>query len=93
MSTLQEITGYIGDVIGQTPELRALGRSQVARVPIFLAAAYELATAELFGDRFVIAFEKDGVENATPTEYHKHVRLLEEALGLKVALSLHVVPS
>ena len=93
MSTRQEITGYIGDVIGQTPELRAPGRSQVVRVPIFLTAAYELATAELFGARFVIAFEKDGAENATPTEYHKHVRLLEEALGLKVALGLRNVPS
>ena len=93
MGTQQDITGYIGEVIGQTPELRALARSQVARVPIFLTAAYELASAELFGTRLVIAFENEGVETATPTEYDNHVRLLEDALGLKVALGLHVVPS
>ncbi len=93
MSTHKDIAGYIGEVIGQTPELRVLARSQVVRVPIFLTAAYELVTAELFGARFVIAFEKDGVETGTPTVYDKHVRLLEDALGLKVALGLHVVPS
>lgn len=93
MGTRQDITGYIGEVIGQTPELRALTRAQLARVPIFLTAAYELASTELFGTRLVIAFEKEGIETATPTEYDKHVRLLEEALGLKVALGLHVVPS
>jgi hypothetical protein len=89
----QDIAVYIGEVIGETLELRALARSQVVRVPIFLAAAYELAGTELFGTRLVIAFEKDGAGNATPTEYQEHVRLLQEALGLKVVLGLHVVPA
>ncbi len=93
MGTRQDIEGYVGEVIGQTPELRALARSQVSLVPIFLRAAYELVSTELFGVRFVIAFEKHAARSATPTEYEKHVGLLREVLGLQVALGLNVVPS
>ena len=93
MDTRQDIAGYIGEVVGQTPELRTLPPGEVARVPVFLTAIYELASAELFGARFVIAFEKDGAESATPTEYEKHTSLLREVLGLKVALGLHFVPT
>ncbi|MBM4353154.1 MAG: hypothetical protein FJ109_05055 [Deltaproteobacteria bacterium] len=93
MGARQDVTEYIGEVIGETPELRALARSQVARVPIFLTAAYELASTELFGTRLVIAFKKAVAVDATPTEYREHVRLLQEALGLKVVLGLHVAPT
>ena len=93
METRQDIAGHIGEVIGQTPELRAPTPGEVARVPVFLTAVYELAGVELFGARFVIAFEKDGAEGATPAEYEKHVRMLEEALGKKVALGLPAVPA
>lgn len=93
MGTRQDIAGYIGEVIGQTPELRTLACSQVERVPVFLTAAYELASTELFGIRFIIAFEKDGLLGATPAEYGKHLALLLETLGVQVALGLHIVPT
>ena len=93
MDTRLEVAGYIGEVVGQTPELRILTSGEVAQVPIFLRSIYELAGAELFGSRFVIAFEKDGSVSATPAEYGNHVALLREALGAQVALGLPFVPA
>ena len=93
LETCEDVARYIGEVIGQTLELRALALGEFERVPIFLTAAYELASTKLFGTRFVVAFEKDGAVSATPAEYEKHVGLLGEALGLKVAVGLHAVPT
>jgi hypothetical protein len=88
-----DTAGYIGEVVGQVPELNVLPPGKVARLPVFLRAAYELTSADLFGARFIIAFEKNGGLGTTPAEYERHVVGLRETLGLPVALGLHVVPS
>jgi len=87
------IASYIGETLGHIPEMAPMAESELAKVPLFLASAYQLATTEVFGVRFAIACHMEQEGGTTPAQFERHLAILRDVLRMEVVLLPGVVPS
>ena len=90
LSLKQRLLAYLEALSGERPDLV---EENAFALPLFLRERYAIYSARLFGQRFLLALEREGWETGAPAEYGKHL----EALGMKldgtVVLVLPILPS
>lgn len=67
--------------------------TQASALPLFLRERYELYAARLFGREVFLAFEVEGWEGGSPSEYGKHAETMRNSLGKAVVVVLPILPS
>jgi DNA-binding MarR family transcriptional regulator len=88
MSSHNSFSAYVEEIAGAPPHILPLTHRENAPLPLFLRTLYELNRAELFGRRVLLAFQKEGIEQPTPSEYANHVRKISQIMSMETILVL-----
>jgi len=88
MSIHRSLATYIEQITGEPPEISPLTPGEDAPLPLFLRTLYEIKRAELFGRSLLLAIQKDGIEQPTPSEYAKHAGTISQIMGTETILVL-----
>ena len=88
MRTHVSLSAYIEEITGEPPTTLPLTQGEDAPLPLFLRTLYELKRAEFFGRSLLLAFQKDQIEQPTPSEYANHARKISQIMSAETILVL-----
>ena len=86
----KRLISYIEAISGEHLDLVP---EKTLALPLFLRERYSVLSTRLFGQRFLLAVEKEDWETGSPAEYGKHAEALALTLRDRVVLVLPLVPS
>lgn len=87
MNLITESIRYINDVLGITPEVKQLVKTQRDMLPYFINDAYRLHSCLLLEKKFILLSSHENLEY-TPGELSKHADVVRKHLNSNVVLLL-----
>jgi len=88
VNTLDNLSAYIEEITGEPPDILPPTHGENDALPLFLRTLYGFNRAKLFGRSFLLASQKDRIEQPTPSEYAKHAGTISEIVGTETILVL-----
>src|SRR5690606_32401425 len=82
----RSLASYLESISGGTLRLESPPPGGASKLPLFLRKRYRLAQTRLFGRDLTLAFEAEGRDPGTVSEYSAHAERLGGAFGTPVAL-------
>jgi len=86
----QSLLDYLGLLSGERPDLVP---QKAAGLPLFLRERFEFQAIRLFGQRYVLALEKENWDADSPGEYENQVGIMQAQFAETVVLVLPRLPS
>lgn len=90
ISPQQRLIDYLEALSGERPNLAP---EKAGGLPLFLRERFDFQSIQLFGKRYVLAFEKEGWDAESPGEYENIVDLIQPKFRDTVALVISQLPS
>lgn len=90
LSLKQRLLAYLEALSGERPDLV---EKNASALPLFLRERYVVYSVRLFGQKFLLAMEREDWETGTPAEYGMQLQALGMNLEGTVVLVLPILPS
>ena len=84
---IKDTEKYIQEVFGIKFNLKKISKKQSDAIPFYILNDYTIWTGKLFNNKIIFA-NKNTQEHFTPTQYKKHLELLEKKLANPIVLIL-----
>jgi DNA-binding MarR family transcriptional regulator len=90
ISLQQRLLDYLEPLTGERPDLAP---EKATNLPLFLRERFDFQNVRLFGQRYILALEKENGDSESPGEYENQIRLMQPQFTESVALVLQRLPS